>query len=69
MIIITSVYTPVFFFYLLKNRRALWFGLDEGGIICQMFELNEMENEHNSVLYCPFYWRVREKVLNNIDLA
>ena len=41
-------------------------GLDEERI-CQMCDLNEIENEYHFVLYCPCYCRVREELFNNIN--
>ena len=43
--------------------------MDEDERICQMCELNEIENEYHFVLYCPFYWKIREELFNSINYA
>lgn len=51
----------------LHIQTGRYVGLDEQARICQMCDLNEIENEYHFVLYCPSYWKIREELFNNIN--
>ena len=51
----------------LNIETGRYVGLEEDERICQMCELNEIENEYHFVLYCPFYCKVREELFNSIN--
>ena len=53
----------------LHIETGRYVGLDEADRICQMCELNEIENEYHFVLYCPLYERVRGELFSKLKYS